>query len=98
MNYTVVTTKIDLQTKKEAMETAEALGLSLSAVVKSLLKQFIRTKRLEVSLEEPSKYLLESIRQSEKDIKAGRVVSFKNGQKALDYLDAEIKHDKHHKN
>lgn len=96
MSYTVVTTKVDPQTKKEAMKTAEALGLSLSAVMKSLLKQFIRTKRLEVGLdEEPSNYLLESIRQSEEDIKAGRGIAFKTGKDALEYLDAEIEHGKY---
>ena len=72
MSYTVITTKVDPQIKKEAMKTAGALGLSLSAVVKSLLKQFIRTKRLEVGLDEkPSKYLLRSIKKSQEQLRKG---------------------------
>ena len=99
MNYTVVTTKLDPQTKKEAMETADALGMPLSVVIKAFLKQFIRTRSVYFSadFEEPTQYLLDSLRQSEEDKRLGRVTSFDTRKKVLDYLDAEIANDKQNK-
>lgn len=92
MSYTVVSTKIDPQTKKEAMATADALGLPLSVVVKAFLKQFIRTKTVTFSIrdEVPSQYLIDSIKQGEKDIKEGNVSpAFKTGKEAVDWLEKQ---------
>ena len=88
MNYAVVTTKIDPQTKKLAMKTADDLGLTLSAVIKAFLKQFIHTKSITFSAsEEPSAYLKDLMRQAEVDLKAGRASpSFNNGEDAVAYL------------
>jgi len=74
MSYAVITTKIDPQTKKEAQETAEKLGIPLSVVIKAFLKQFIRTQSVSFGVqdEEPSEYLKNAIRQAEKDWKAGK--------------------------
>jgi antitoxin component of RelBE/YafQ-DinJ toxin-antitoxin module len=81
--------------KEQAQKTAEELGLSLSGVVKVLLRQFIRTKRLSVELPEiPNEYLRASLKQSEEDIKAGRVLSFASGKDVLEYLDKEIADEK----
>ncbi len=44
--------------------------------------------------EEPTHYLLDSLKKSEADEKAGRVISFKNGKEALAYLDKMIEKDK----
>jgi hypothetical protein len=44
--------------------------------------------------EEPTPYLLEELRKSEEDRKAGRVISFASGKEALEYLDNEIKNEK----
>jgi len=99
MNYTVVSIKVDPQTKKEAMKTADVLGMPLSVVIKAFLKQFIRTKSVffSASEENPTEYLLKSLKKSEEDAKAGRVTSFRTGQEALDYLDREIENDKQNK-
>lgn len=84
--------------KKQAQKTANELGLSLSATIKVLLKQFIRTKQLSVGLtEKPTEQLIKSLKQSDKDIKAGRITSFKTGRDALTYLDREIKDEQHKK-
>jgi hypothetical protein len=49
----------------------------------------------EKALEEiPNEYLRKSLQQSEKDIKAGRVVSFASAKDALEYLDKEIADEK----
>ncbi|MEK7534632.1 MAG: hypothetical protein AAB600_04830 [Patescibacteria group bacterium] len=77
------------------METANSLGMPLSVIIKAFLKQFIRTKSVFFSAdsETPSAHLLESLEKSEKDVKAGRVVSFKTRQDVLAYLDEEIKNE-----
>lgn len=92
MNYAVVITKIDLQTKKAAMKTADDLGLSLSVVIKAFLKQFIRTKSVTfgASVEDPSEYLKNVISQAEKDWKAGRTSpAFRTGEEAVAWLEKQ---------
>ncbi len=92
MSYTVVATKIDPQTKKEAMETAKELGMPLSVVIKGFLKQFIRTKTITFSArdEEPSEYLKNAISQAEKDWMAGKTSpSFKTGEEAVAWLEKQ---------
>jgi len=87
MNTTAITIKIDPQTKKEAQAIAEEFGLNLSSLVKSLLKNVIRTKRIEFDLEEPSDYLIEMLKESEEDRKAGRVSpGFTNADDATAWL------------
>ena len=99
MNTTSLHIKIESDIKRKAQKTAEELGLTLSAVTKALLKQFIRTKRLAVGGNErpeiPNAYLRKVLKQSEEDMKAGRVISFKNSKEALSYLDSLIEHDRH---
>jgi hypothetical protein len=66
--------------------------------VKALLKQFIRTKSLTVGITErpeiPHEYLRQSLKQSEEDIKAGRVISFETPDDALAYVASLIDDDK----
>src|SRR5437867_894171 len=95
MNTTSLHVKIEPIIKEQAQKTADELGLSLSGVVKVLLRQFIRTKRLSVDLPEiPNARTRKSLKQSEKDIKAGRSISFKSSKEELSYLDSLIEHDK----
>lgn len=92
MNYAVVTTKIDPQTKKEAMQTAEALGMPLSVVIKAFLKQFIRTKSVEFSArdEEPSEYLKSIMKQAEENWKKrNHSPTFETGEKAVAWLEKQ---------
>ena len=95
MNTTSLHIKIEPAIKKQAQEMADELGLSLSAVMKALLKQFIRTKHLSVGIGEmPNEYLTQSLKQSEMDIKEGKMKSFSDGKDALSYIDSLIKNDK----
>ena len=92
MNYAVVTTKVDPQTKKEAQKTAEKLGMPLSVVIKAFLKQFIRTQSVSFGIldEEPTEYLKNAIRQAEKDWKAGKTSpAFKTGKEAVAWLEKQ---------
>ena len=88
MSYAVVSAKVDPQTKKNAQETAEELGLSLSAVVKALLKQFVRTRRLSVGLdEEPNEYFRKAIEKARVDRKTGKASPlFKSAKESVKWL------------
>ena len=98
MNTTSLHIKIEPNLKKQAQNLADELGVSLSSVMKALLKQFVRTKQLSVGIPEiPNVYLRKVIKQSDEDIKNGKTLAFKNGQEALDYLDSLIDHDKQQK-
>ncbi|MDO8609052.1 MAG: type II toxin-antitoxin system RelB/DinJ family antitoxin [bacterium] len=88
MNTTVINIKTNAEVKSKAQAIAEELGLSLSAVINSLLKQFVRTKSLKIYLkEEPSPYLIKALKESEEDIKKGRVSTvFTNSKDAIAWL------------
>jgi len=92
MSYAVVTTKIDPQTKKEAMETAEELGMPLSVIIKAFLKQFIRTKSVEFSArnEEPNEYLKSVMKQADENWKKGNHSPiFTTGDEAVAWLEKQ---------
>lgn len=89
MTYAVVTTKIDPRTKKQAMETADELGMPLSVVIKAFLKQFIRTKSVSFSADDevPNEYLRSVMKTAEQNLKEGKHSPiFRTGKQAVDYL------------
>lgn len=87
MNTTVINIKTSPIVKSKAQAIAEELGLSLSAVINALLKQFVRTKSINISLkEDPSPYMIKALKESAEDIKKGRVYSFSNTKDALSFL------------
>jgi addiction module RelB/DinJ family antitoxin len=89
MNATSVHIKIESDIKIQAQKIAGELGLSLSAVMKALLKQFIRTKHLSVGLnEEPSAYMIEGLKKSAKEYDDGDTSpSFANTEDSFKWLD-----------
>lgn len=92
MNYAVVTTKIDPQTKKDAMKLAEELGMPLSVVIKAFLKQFIRTKSVAFNArdEEPNDYLKSVMKQAEENWKKGdHSPTFETGEEAVAWLEKQ---------
>jgi len=91
MNTAVINIKINPTLKKQARSIAEELGLNLSSLIKGYLKQLVRTKTVSFSLEEePTDYLLQALKESREDIKAGRVVSFNKPDEAIKYLNKMI--------
>ena len=67
MNTTVINIKTNPEVKSKAQAIAEELGLSLSAVINVLLKQFVRTKTINLDLnreEVPSPYLKKMLKES----------------------------------
>jgi addiction module RelB/DinJ family antitoxin len=92
MSYAVITTKIDPQDKKEAKQIAEELGLSLSAVVKVLLKQFVRKKTITLSTEEeiPNAYFKRTIAKARKNFREGKGSPvFNTGEEAVKWLEEQ---------
>jgi len=88
MNTAVVNVKVNPKVKKEAKKVAEKLGLSLSSLINGYLRHLIRTKSVNFSLsEEPSEYMIQALKESKADIKAGRVSpTFDNAKDAIAWL------------
>ena len=100
MNTAVMNIKIDRDIKKSAQKLAQDLGLSLSALVGVLLRRAVITKTVTLSTfaEEPSDYLINALKKSEADVKAGRVISFNTSSDELKYLDKLIADEKNSRN
>ena len=92
MNTAVVNIKIEPQVKRDAQKLAEKLGLPLSALIKSCLRQMIREQEVTLTVsEEPTEYLINALKESKEDIKAGRVTSFDNTKDAIMWLNGLVK-------
>ena len=96
MNTTVINIKTDSKVKAQAQKVASELGFSLSALINGYLNQLVKTKTVHFSaLEEtPSEYMIQALRESEEDRKAGRYKSFDSADQALAYLDKIIDESK----
>lgn len=96
MQSAVINFTAEEKTKQQAQEVAKKMGISLSTVLNNYLKYFVKTKTIVFSVDDeiPNKYLINALKQSEADVKAGRVTTFKTGKEALDYLDQEISDEK----
>ena len=96
MNTTSILIKTDPLLKKKAQQTAEEMGISLTSVINLYLRHFIKTKSITFTAgnDIPTQYLLDSLSESEEDIKAGRVISFDSATDEFAYLDKMIKDEK----
>ena len=96
MQSAVINFTTEEKTKQEAQKVAKKMGVSLSTILNHYLKHFIATKTVifNANDEIPNAFLQQALKESEEDVKAGRVTTFENTQDALDYLAAEIKNDK----
>ncbi len=91
MNTASILIKTDIKVKQEAQRTAKEMGLSLSAVVTRLLKEYIkyktitfRTKELE---EIPNARTRALLKQAQEDRKAGRASPvFDSAEDAIAWL------------
>jgi DNA-damage-inducible protein J len=88
----VINFKTDAQVKESAQAIAKEMGVSLSAVLNMYLKQFVRTKELDIRVEswdnlsDDSK---EAIQEAEADSKAGKLKSY-SPEEAIEYAKAMI--------
>jgi DNA-damage-inducible protein J len=76
---TLMTIKTDKIIKLKAQKTAEELGFSLGTLVNAYLKQFVRTKRVDFSVESyiPNKKTARLLDKAMKDIQEGKNLSRK---------------------
>jgi len=88
MNTAIINIKINPKVKTQAQQVVEELGLSLSGVINAFLKQLVRTKSVSFTVsEEPTTHMLQALKESEEDVKAGRVSpSFTNAKDAIGWL------------
>lgn len=87
MNTAIVNVKVEPEIKRKAQEVADKLGLSLSAIIKAYLRELIRTRRVEFSAEEPSDFLISSLKAAERDLKQGKVSpAFSKADHAITWL------------
>ncbi len=93
MDTAVINIRVDRNTKSEAQKLAQELGVSLSSVIHAFLKQLIRTRTIIFTAsEEPSEYLIKTLKESQEDIKAGRVSpAFSNTADAIKWLKGKNK-------
>ncbi len=89
MSKVVINFKVDQEVKDEAQKLAQELGVPLSVIVNSQLKQLLRTRRIELDATPTMTPALEAIlAEVEKDRKAGRNITRTNSlTDALKHLD-----------
>ncbi|MBI5620678.1 type II toxin-antitoxin system RelB/DinJ family antitoxin [Candidatus Gottesmanbacteria bacterium] len=90
MNTAVINIKTDPAIKKQAQKKANEFGLSLSSVINVYLRKFLTTRTVEFSdvRLEPTPYLKRMLKQSEKDIKEGRISpAFSSVEESIAWLD-----------
>lgn len=91
MQTAIVSIKIDPKLKKKAEEVAERSGYDLNILLSDYLKKISRITKVPGRLdEEPNEYFIKSMNESEEDVEAGRVVTFKSAKDALAYIDKLI--------
>jgi len=89
MAKTVINIKTDKEVKEEAQQIAKELGIPLSTVVNSYLKDFIRGRSFTASLEPQLKpEVWDEMKKTVNDAKEGKNISpvFDNTQDALKWL------------
>jgi len=95
MNTAVINIKTEPQVKKQAQVVAEKMGISLSSLINGFLRHVIKTKTVTFTArEEPSPWLIKALKESREDIKAGRLISFKDWEEEERYLNRLIANDK----
>ena len=83
MNSTTINIKTDPKVKLQAQKIAAELGLNLSVVLNGLLKQFVRTEAIQLSLHNTN------VEQFEKIANRGRIFAQQHNITEADIL----KHD-----
>lgn len=96
MQTAVINFTTEEKTKRAAQLVAKKMGISLSMVLNNYLKHFAKTKTVTFSAadEIPNEYLINALKESEEDVKAGRVITFKTRAEEMAYLNKEIADEK----
>jgi len=89
-NTVAINIRTETQLKNQAQQIAADLGFSLSSLINAYLKQLIRTKTVFFSSvsEEPTEFMLQVLKESEADKKAGKSSpAFDDAEEAIAWLD-----------
>lgn len=88
MNTAIINIKTESEVKQKAQVIARNLGITLSALINGYLRQLIRTKRVELTLDEkPSRYLKQTIKAARLERKQGQASPvFDNAKDAIKWL------------
>jgi DNA-damage-inducible protein J len=91
MNTAIINIKTQPYIKKQAQQVAEDLGLTLSSTINAFLRDLIRNKTINFSLNEtPSPYLIKQLKKSKKNIKTGEISpTFSNHKDAIKWLNSD---------
>lgn len=90
--YAVINLKTDPELKKLATQTANQLGISISAVLNNELRRFASEQSVVFDVPEvPNKRTAQELAASRKQIAAGDYHHFDSNKKALDFLADELK-------
>ena len=90
MNTTVINFKTDKIVKKRAQKIAGEMGLNLSDVMNVCLRDFVKRRELNISLENPNEKTLKRIKVAINEVKKGKVSpSFDDVDEAIKWLDNE---------
>jgi len=91
MYNAVINIKTELETKKKAQHLASELGVSLSALINAYLKQIVRAKKVELTIDEtPSDYLITIMKKAEENLEHGKASPvFRTGEEAVKWLEKQ---------
>jgi addiction module RelB/DinJ family antitoxin len=88
MNTAIINIKTEPDLKYQAQLVAKQFGVSLSGLINAYLKQLVRTKKVEFSLEEiPTDNLTQLLKTAREEIKKGKISpKFSTSQAASKWL------------
>jgi len=90
-NYAIINLKTDPKLKKLAQDTADKLGISISAVLNNELRRFATEQSVVFDIPEaPNKTTAKQLASSKKEIEGGDYHHFDTNKKALDFLATEL--------
>ena len=91
-NYAIINLKTDPELKKLATQTANKLGISISAVLNNELRRFAAEQSVVFDVPEaPNEQTAKRLAASKKQIEAGDYHRFDTDKKALEFLADELK-------
>lgn len=95
MKTAIINIKTEPQVKTRAQKIADEMGLALGSLINGFLHNLIKTRRMEFtaySYEEPSNFMIKSLKEAGEDEQKNRVSPvFKNSDDALVWLDKKSK-------
>jgi addiction module RelB/DinJ family antitoxin len=91
-NYAIINLKTDPELKKLATQTANKLGISISAVLNNELRRFATEQSVVFDVPEvPNEQTAKQLAASKKQVAKGDYHHFDDSKRALEFLADELK-------